>query len=69
MKIKDLKSLSVEELQQKERQFKEQLFEMNYQRQMGRVEKPAMFRSLKKSIARVLTLLNERERQDNGKKS
>ncbi len=69
MKIKDLKSLSSEELVQKEKQFKEQLFEMNYQRQMGRVEKPAMFRSIKRNIARVLTILNERERQDNGKKN
>jgi|CXWL01.1.fsa_nt_gi large subunit ribosomal protein L29 len=69
MKIKELKSLSSEELLQKERHFKEQLFEMGFQRQMGRVEKPAMFRSLKRSIARVLTILNERERKDNGKKS
>jgi large subunit ribosomal protein L29 len=69
MKIKELKSLTNEELIQKERHFKEQLFEMNFQRQMGRVEKPAMFRSIKRNIARVLTILNERERQDNGKKS
>ncbi len=69
MKTKELKSLSSEELVQKEKQFKEQLFEMNYQRQMGRVEKPAMFRSIKRNIARVLTILNERERQDNGKKN
>lgn len=69
MKIKELKSLSNEELIQKEKHFKEQLFEMNQQRQMGRVEKPAMFRSIKRGIARVLTILNERERQDNGKKN
>lgn len=69
MKIKEMKSLSSEELIQKEKHFKEQLFEMNFQRQMGRVEKPAMFRSIKRNIARVLTILNERERQDNGKKN
>lgn len=69
MKIKELKSLSSEELVQKEKKFKEQLFEMNFQSSMGRVEKPAMFRSIKRNIARVLTILNERERQDNGKKN
>ena len=69
MKIKELKSLSDEELVQKEKQFKEQIFELNFQRQSGRVEKPAMFRSLKRNIARVLTLLSERKRQDNGKKN
>jgi large subunit ribosomal protein L29 len=68
MKIKELKSLSNEELVQKEKQLKEQIFELNFQRQMGRVEKPAMFHSLKKTIAQVLTILNERER-DNGKKN
>ena len=69
MKIKEFKNLSKEELIAKERQFKEQLFELNFQRQSGRVEKPAMFRSLKRNIARVLTILNEKERQDNGKKT
>lgn len=69
MKIKELKSLSDEELALKEKQFKEQIFELNFQRQSGRVEKPAMFRALKKNIARVLMLLSERKRQDNGKKN
>ena len=68
MKIKELKDLSKEELVQKEKQLKEQIFELNHQRQMGRVEKPAMFRSLRKNIARILTILNEREK-DNGKKN
>jgi large subunit ribosomal protein L29 len=68
MKIKELKNLSTEELIQKEKQLKAQIFDLNSQRQMGRVEKPAMFRSVKKTIAKVLTLLNERER-DNGKKN
>ena len=68
MKIKEFKDLSKEELVQKEKQLKEQIFELNHQRQMGRVEKPAMFRSLRRSIARILTILNEREK-DNGKKN
>ena len=68
MKTKELKNLSKEELIQKEKQLKEQIFELNFQRQMGRVEKPAMFRSLRKTIARVLTVLNEKEK-GNGKKS
>jgi large subunit ribosomal protein L29 len=67
MKIKELKNLSTEELIQKEKQLKEQIFELNFQRQMGRVEKPAMFRSLKKTIAQVLTILNEKEK-GNGRK-
>lgn len=61
MKTKELRELGVEELGQKEKALKKELFELNYQRKMGTVEKPARFRKIKKDIARILTLLNERE--------
>jgi large subunit ribosomal protein L29 len=69
MKIKELKNLTKEELIQKEKQLKEQIFQLNSQRQMGRVEKPAMFRSLRKTIAQVLTILNEKEKGNGRKKN
>ena len=64
MKIKELRELSAEELVVKEKGFKKELFELNYQRKMGGVEKPSRFRLLKRSIARVLTILNERKLED-----
>jgi large subunit ribosomal protein L29 len=60
VKIKDLRELSVEDLNQKEKAFKEELFNLNYQRRFGRVEKPHRFRTLKKDIARIKTLLKEK---------
>ncbi|MFZ5800136.1 MAG: 50S ribosomal protein L29 [Candidatus Omnitrophota bacterium] len=60
MKIKELRELSVEDLQQKERSFKEELFNLNYQRRFGRVEKPHRFRLLRKDIARIQTLIKEK---------
>ena len=60
MKIKELSSLSVDDLLIKEKQLKKDLFEMESHRQMGRVEKPASFRNLRRDIARILTVLNER---------
>ncbi len=66
MKIKELKDLSVEDLAAKEKQIKKELFGLNNQRQLGRVEKPALFKKAKKDIARILTVLNERK--SNGKK-
>ena len=60
MKIKDLTNLNEEELLAKEKQFKKDLFDLESQRQMGRVEKPATFRNLRRDIARILTVLNER---------
>ncbi|HLD87879.1 MAG TPA: 50S ribosomal protein L29 [Candidatus Omnitrophota bacterium] len=61
MKIKELKDLSLEDLAAKEKQIKKELFGLNNQRQLGRVEKPALFKKAKKDIARILTVLNERK--------
>jgi len=61
MKAKEFRGLSTEELTQKEKGFKKDLFEMNYQRKMGNVEKPARFKLLKRDIAKILTIIRERE--------
>ena len=60
MKIKELSNLSADELVTKEKQLKKDLFDMESHRQMGRVEKPASFRNLRRDIARILTILTER---------
>ena len=65
MKTKELKNLSAEELAAKEKQIKKELFDLNNQRQLGRVEKPASFRKNRKDIARILTVLNERKLNGN----
>lgn len=67
MKIKELSNLNEDELITKEKQLKKELFDMESHRQMGRVEKPASFRNIRRDIARILTILNERK--NNGKKS
>lgn len=59
MKTKELRALSKEELQQKERALKEELSKLNQQRYGERVEKPHMYSLLRRDIARVQTLLNE----------
>ena len=71
MKIKDLRILSSEELIQKEKSFKKDIFDLNYQRKMGVVEKPANFRELKRNIAKIFTILKERELENerNGKEA
>jgi large subunit ribosomal protein L29 len=67
MKIKDLKNLSDDELVIKEKQIKKDLFDLNNQRQLGRVEKPANARNFRRDIARILTVLNERKNNGNRK--
>ena len=61
MKTKELRALTQEELIQKEKTLKEELFKLNEGRYSGRVEKPHMFSLLKKDIARIKTLLNEKK--------
>ena len=61
MKIKELRGLTKEDLQQNEKTLKKELFDLQFQRKMGRVEKPGRFRSLRREIAQTLTLINEKE--------
>lgn len=58
MKAKELRNLSQEELLQKIKTIKEDLFKLNLQRYGGRVEKPHMFSVLKRDIARIETILH-----------
>lgn len=64
MKTKELRALSTEDLVTKEKNFKKELFELNYQRKVGQVEKPARFKSLRKHIACINTIIRERELED-----
>ncbi|MCK9602910.1 MAG: 50S ribosomal protein L29 [Candidatus Omnitrophica bacterium] len=66
MKTKELRNLSKEELLQKERTLKEELFKLNMQRYGARVEKPHMFSLVKRDIARIKTILNEKKEKLNG---
>ncbi|MBU1999254.1 MAG: 50S ribosomal protein L29 [Candidatus Omnitrophota bacterium] len=61
MKTKELRNLTKEELLGKERGLKEELFKLNAQRYTGQVEKPHSFSRVKKEIARINTLLNEKK--------
>ncbi len=66
MKIAELRNLTIEELAQKERSLRQELFKLNQQRYSGNVEKPHMFSLVKKDIARVQTLLNKKKENKDG---
>ncbi len=61
MKAQVLRNLSKDELIQKEKALREELFKLNLQRYEGRLEKPHMFSSVKRDIARIQTILNEKK--------
>jgi large subunit ribosomal protein L29 len=66
MKTQELRNLSKEELLQKEKTLKEELFKLNLQRYGSRVEKPHMFFLIKRDIARIQTILNQKKEKTNG---
>jgi len=63
MKVQELRSLSKDELTAALNETKKKVFDLSFQRQYGRVEKPHQFRIWKKDIARIMTILKERENE------
>lgn len=62
MKIEELRNLGREELAEKEKALKQELFKLNLQRHAGRVDKPHMFSLIRRDIARIKTILNEKKK-------
>ncbi|MCP4652445.1 MAG: 50S ribosomal protein L29 [Candidatus Omnitrophica bacterium] len=60
MKAKDLRVLSKAELSEKLEGLKKQLMDLQFKRQTG-AEKPHMFRQARRTMARILTVLKEKE--------
>lgn len=61
MKIKEVKDLSTDELKQKDISLVEELFRLRMRHGSGQLESPAMMKNLRKDIARIKTVLRERE--------
>lgn len=60
MKAHELREKSIEELRNTERELKEQLFKLRFQKATGQVENPVKIRLVRKDIARLMTVLAER---------
>lgn len=63
MKIKEIKDLGTDELRQKNKELVEELFKLRLRHTSGQLESPAMMRSVRKNIARIMTVIKEREVQ------
>ncbi len=61
MKASELRQLSAEDLMQKEKSLKKELFDLNVKKRLGGLEQTARIRSLRRDIARIFTVLRERE--------
>ena len=61
MKAKELHDLTVDELNTKLKELKEELFNLRFRHAIGQLENPSAINACKKNIARVMTILREKE--------
>lgn len=60
MKISELRELSAEDLRNKEKALREDLFKLKFKHGIRRLENPARLSRLRKEIARVKTVIVEK---------
>ena len=69
MKIAELRDLSMDELKGRGRDLQEELFNLRFQHGTNQLENPMRLRLTKKEIARVKTIIGEKERKSAGNES
>jgi large subunit ribosomal protein L29 len=62
MKTEEIRKLSVEEIQVKLSDMREELMKLRFQQVTGQLTDTSHLRLLRRDIARIVTLLNERNR-------
>lgn len=60
MKIKEIRELSVDELRNRKRELRHEMFNLRIQQQSGQLEKPSLLRDLRREAARVETVLTHK---------
>ena len=61
MKAKDIRERSDDELRKALSDLDEQLFKLRFQKSTGQIENPIKIREVRKDIARVMTVMTERQ--------
>lgn len=61
MKINELTGLSTAELVAKEKEFKDELFNLRFQLATGQLENTARLKEVRKTIARIKTVVRQQE--------
>jgi large subunit ribosomal protein L29 len=61
VKARTLRDKTVEDLRDQEGQLREQIFKLRFQKATGQAENPQRIVLVKKELARVLTVLREKE--------
>lgn len=65
MKAQDIRKLSKAQIEKKIAELKEELFNLKFQAALGNLEKPARMNEIKRTIARMKTILTEKANASN----
>jgi large subunit ribosomal protein L29 len=63
MKPAEVRELSTDELRSREKELDDQMFRLRLQKSMGQLEAPAKVVTLRRDLARIKTVLRERDTQ------
>jgi len=61
MKVGEFRDLALDELRQREKDLDDQLFRLRIQKSMGQMEAGLKLKALRRDLARVKTVLREKE--------
>lgn len=61
MKAKEVRELTIEELKQREKDLKEEYFNLKFQLSTNQLANTAKLRQARKNVARIKTILREKE--------
>lgn len=61
MKTKDIRELTTAQMLDKEKQYKEELFNLRFQQATGQLENTARLKKVRTNIARIKTVLKQSE--------
>ena len=61
MKVGEVRELTVDDLRLREKDLADQLFRLRIQKSMGQLEAPVKVRLVRRDLAKVKTVLRERE--------
>jgi len=64
MRIEEIRELSIADLNAKVLELKKELFELRFQQATGRLEEISKLSKTKKTIARIKTVITEKEMQE-----
>ena len=68
MKAKDIRSMTIDEMEGKLAELKDKLFKQKIQKSLGQSDNPFKLKETRKDIARISTILTEKRKNDGKQK-